>query len=175
MRQKQVVILEISILLLLSAACFIAFYYKYPSWTVFSLLGCTVFAIILFIYWYGFKNRKLFPKRAAVNHLMLVNDAGEVKKNWHIAGEQSLVIGKTYKNQSVDIDLGETEYAVLIAREHAIMNLVEGEWYLEDLGSRNGTGVKSEIEADIYKLKNQPYKLKKNDWIYIGKTKLIIQ
>ncbi|MCB5954232.1 FHA domain-containing protein [Enterococcus sp. CWB-B31] len=167
--------LELSLLALLLAASVAAFFGEYEVWLKFSLYVCTAGALILFIYWYGVKTQKLFPKKAAINHLLLVNDSGEVQKNWHIQGEQSLILGKSYKSQSVDIDLSETEYAVLVAKEHALMNLVDGEWYLEDLGSRNGTGVKSEHAQTIYKLKDKPYKLKKNDWIYIAKTKLIVQ
>lgn len=175
MTRKLKLFLEGSMLLLLIGACVVAYRGSYPLWVKITLYCCTVTAFIFFIYWYGIRGRKGLLKRGAINHLLLVNDSGEVQKNWHIVGEQSLILGKTYQNQSVDIDLSETEYAVLIAKEHAVMNLVDGEWYLEDLGSRNGTGVKSEGDVEIYRLRDKPYKLKKNDWIYIAKTKIMVQ
>lgn len=169
------IVLDIGIFILLLLTCFFIYYYSY-SYPFF--LVCILLTVVSFGYLCNdlLKIIRSHTKELydGISRLILVDENDEMIKEWHINGEQSILIGRSYKNQPVDIDLSQEFYAVLIAREHAVMNFVQGEWYLEDLGSINGTAVKSEEVGYINKLTNKPYKLRKKDTIYIGKTKLIV-
>ncbi|WP_162859595.1 FHA domain-containing protein [Listeria goaensis] len=113
---------------------------------------------------------KILPN---VKRISLLDIDGKAIKEWHIVGKSGLIIGKSYKNQRVDVDLADTEYAILIAQEHAVLNFVDGYWYIEDLGSRNGTGVKSKQDSRIKRLgEKETYQIRAGDKIYIAKTLL---
>ena len=73
---------------------------------------------------------------------------------------------------------GETIYFSLTegnnpSEEYAILNKVDQYWYIESLTTR--VGIKRAREQYVYKLKpKMPYKLQKNDIIYIEKIRLLI-
>jgi pSer/pThr/pTyr-binding forkhead associated (FHA) protein len=85
----------------------------------------------------------------------LVNlDKGKI----HTLTEEELSIGRS---TSCDI-LINTDATV--SRRHAIVKMIGTEFYLEDLGSRNGTSVNGEL------VKGTKIKLNPDDQIHIGKT-----
>lgn len=131
-----------------------------------ALIGCVILL-------YAASKQMPHKMIPTINRIALIDISGEIVKEWHIVGKSGLVIGKSYKKQVVDVDLADTEYAILIAREHAVLNFVEGHWYIEDLGSRNGTGVKSKQSSKIRRLaEKETYQIQAGDRIYIAKTLL---
>ena len=128
---------------------------------------------ISLIIWIGLlvkKNYKRRPK-SKIKTIQLLNEREEVVKEWYIRDEQGLLIGKNFQNQLVDIDLTDSDYAVLIEKQHAALNCVNGKWFLEDLGSRNGTGIKVAKTSHIQRLKDEEVIVANpGDRIYIAKT-----
>jgi predicted small secreted protein len=131
-------------------------------------LGCALL-------WGIFATRKLWSikPRSKIRRIQLLNQQEAIVKEWYITDEQGLLIGKSYQSNPVDIDLSETEYAALIEKVHATINFVKGAWYLEDMGSRNGTGVKARNQTGITRLEDdEKVQLQVGDRIYIAKTAL---
>ena len=58
---------------------------------------------------------------------------------------------------------------------HAILNYVDGFWYIEDMQSKNGTQIKGCLENKLYNIKDGQSKLTKKDYIFIGLNKLQIR
>ena len=81
------------------------------------------------------------------------------------------MIGKNFQNQLVDIDLTDSDYAVLVERQHAVLNCSKGKWFLEDLASRNGTAIKAEKATQIQRLKDEEVvSVSPGDRIYVAKA-----
>ena len=132
-----------------------------------------IFVGILLIVWIVYLVKKYYKRRpkSKVKTIQLLNELEVVVKEWYIRDEQGLLIGKNFQNQLVDIDLTDSDYAVLVEKQHAALNRVNGKWYLEDLGSRNGTGIKAANSSQIQRLKEDEVILvDPGDRIYIAKT-----
>jgi len=115
-------------------------------------------------------------RKSHLQTISLLDEQEKVIKEWHIAKEQGLLIGKQTPRQTVDIDLSEADYAVLIDEEHATLNCVNGQWYVEDLNSENGTGVKLPDQLRIKKLQEkEQVKVCSDTRLYIGKTILLLK
>jgi len=111
--------------------------------------------------------------RSTLKRIQLLNEQEDVIKEWYIRDEQGLVIGKNFQNQLVDLDLTDADYAVLIEKQHALLNCVDGKWFLEDLGSRNGVGVKKVQAAYVQRLEREEVvPVESGDRIYIAKSVL---
>ena len=108
---------------------------KYMGYGVSVVFGAFVTVRILTIILAGEKDK-------AISKLVLVGENGKNIKTWNIEGKVSLLIGRNTKNNEVDIDLSNVEYSELISRQHAILNYADGRWYIEDVGSAHGTGLK---------------------------------
>ncbi|WP_250277272.1 FHA domain-containing protein [[Clostridium] colinum] len=130
---------------------------------------------------YIIKSNKIINNFNILNSLTrisLLNEQGNIIKSWDLYGKTSLVIGKDRKNQYndvtlVDINLSNCAYATLVDVEHAVLNYSNGCWYIEDLDSKNGISIKKKMENKKYKLSpDEPYKLEKEDIIYLGLTEL---
>ena len=107
--------------------------------------------------------------------LVLVGENGKNIKTWNIEGKVSLLIGRNTKNNEVDIDLSNVEYSELISRQHAILNYADGRWYIEDVGSAHGTGLKR-INEEKFRLEvERSYELKHGDIIFIANTKIMVK
>jgi len=123
------------------------------------------------------KGRKAKPESVTpIKRLILMTPDGEREKEWHCEGITSFLIGKGTVSNSVDIELGDTHYSDYIADEHAILNYADGIWYLEDLGSLNGVGLRKRDE--VYTLRLKPdvaYKIDEGDIIYISKAKILVR
>lgn len=110
--------------------------------------------------------------------LILKNDEGRNVKVWDIENKTALLIGKSGREEDneVDIDLAESEYAVLISKQHAVLNFSSGSWYIEDIGSTNGSGLKSSDANEKVLLETgRPYPINAGDIIYIANTKILVK
>ncbi|TVX95106.1 FHA domain-containing protein [Cohnella terricola] len=113
-------------------------------------------------------------KLKSVSKLVLLDEDGESVKEWFIQGETSLLIGKSSSREEVDIDLSDTEYASLISLQHAVLNYSEGSWYLEDLDSRNGIGIRSSNQSAAVRLDpDATHRVEIGDLIYLANTRII--
>ncbi|MGF9642334.1 FHA domain-containing protein [Paenibacillus sp. FSL L8-0502] len=120
------------------------------------------------------------PKPKAQRHriakLVLIDEEGESIKEWYIEGETSLLIGKTTSRSEADIDLAGTDYASLVSVEHAVLNRVNSDWFVEDVDSDNGTGLRSANESVTKKLESgEPYRIYSGDLLYIANTRLLVK
>lgn len=116
------------------------------------------------------KYGKRRPK-SKIKTIQLLNDQEEVVKVWYIRDEQGLLIGKNFQNQWVDIDLTDADYAVLVEKQHATLNCVKGKWFLEDLDSRNGTGIKTAKHPQVKRLADEEVVMvHPGDRIYVAKA-----
>ena len=109
-----------------------------------------------------------------ITHVILKNEDGYDTKIWAVGKANSLIIGKTTRIR-VDIDLSNTAYSTLISRNHAILNRTDKGWYIEDLSSRNGTGVKTYEDNRKIKIGSSPVKVQSGDIIYIATTALLLK
>ncbi len=111
-----------------------------------------------------------------ITKLMMIDEQGNEKEKWELKGKKSLLIGKKIKNNEVDIDLSNAEYASLVSKQHAVLNFAAENWYIEDIGSCNGVGIKKISDSSKKKLeKDTPYKLDVGDIIYIANTPLMVE
>ncbi|MDT3428977.1 hypothetical protein J2Z22_004573 [Paenibacillus forsythiae] len=116
------------------------------------------------------------PPVQEVIKLVLLDDDGDPLKEWYIKGEISLLIGKTNARQEADIDLANSEYASLISAEHAVLNRVGSEWYVEDVDSRSGTGLRAAKNSAVDKLESgEPHRIGPGDLLYIANTRLLVK
>ena len=52
----------------------------------------------------------------------------------------------------MDINLQNTEYGGMADRQHAVLNYAAGQWYIEDLGSRNGVRIQDAKDGKVYQV-----------------------
>lgn len=178
-------------------SCTIAYYYNFSKDI---LTGISIFVMALLIVdlfysnWSLKRDLELYEKSQAVRdariiksiedksevqknnitHLILKNESGYDIRTWVIGKQNSLIIGKTSRIR-VDVDLTSTAYSSLISKQHAILNRTDSGWYLEDLGSRNGTGVKRYSDNRKIKIGNAPVKVQSGDIIYIATTAILLK
>ncbi len=111
-----------------------------------------------------------------VRKLVLLNDRGVEIDEWLIADQTSLLIGKSTTDNKADIDLSGIEYESLINYEHAVLNYVSGVWYIEDIDSVNGVGIKKAHKRVKNRLKHEsPYPIGNGDTIYIANTRILVK
>ncbi|ATP40162.1 hypothetical protein CSE16_08925 [Solibacillus sp. R5-41] len=111
-----------------------------------------------------------------IKKLVLLSQDGEIAREWDIQGKTSLLIGKSTTNQEVDINLSGTEYESLISNEHAVLNCVSEAWYLEDIDSVNGVGIKKADKRIKNRLRHEsPYRINNGDTIYIANTRILVK
>ena len=115
-------------------------------------------------------------KTVHIRKVLLLNEEHQVLKQWSIDGRAGLVIGKNTENTKADIDLSDTALSALISDEHALLNYTNGNWYVEDFDSEQGTAVQKYNSNDMeYLNKAEPVQLEPGDYIYIGKTILQVR
>lgn len=111
-----------------------------------------------------------------INKLVLLGNDGESLKEWYIQGIPSMLIGKSSPDHEVDIDLADVEYASLISKEHAVLNYSSGSWFIEDIDSENGVGIRKLGEKTAHKLQNdQPNEIHFGDMIYLANTQILVK
>ena len=112
--------------------------------------------------------------RNEISNIILKNDEGYDIKTWSVGKVDSLVIGKNSRVK-VDIDLSNCNYSQIISKKHAMLNKTDNGWYLEDLNSKNGTGISRLSDNRKLKVKDSPVKVQSGDTIYIGQTALLLK
>lgn len=113
--------------------------------------------------------------KGGVSMLILISEDGRSLRTWNIRGKVSFLIGRNTKDNEVDIDLSEAEYSELVSRQHAVLNFAEGRWYLEDVGSSYGTGLKK-VDEEKFKLDSERlYEINSGDTLYIANTKIMVK
>jgi hypothetical protein len=122
---------------------------------------------------FSFKKEKI--QDTFLSELVLLSEEDTVVKTWNILGKNSLVIGKKNSEEDIDIDLSDTYFSGTVSDVHAILNYVDGSWYIEDMQSKNGTQIKGFLEDKLYNIKDGQSKLAKKDYIFIGLNKLQIR
>ena len=107
--------------------------------------------------------------RKGISEILLLGEEGNVTAVWDIYGKTSIVFGKDERENQVDVNLKNTDYAGTIDGEHAVMNYSDGSWYIEDLDSENGTRLQRGGEGRKYRVSSrEPCRVEKNDIIYLG-------
>ncbi|AMA73489.1 FHA domain-containing protein [Aneurinibacillus thermoaerophilus] len=142
-------------------------------------IGVSLLLLIVTIR-YVIKKYRVFTvqheEKKGITRLVLLDEEGESVKEWYIQGETSLLIGKNSSQNEVDIDLSDAEYASLISKQHAVLNYAAGNWYIEDIDSKNGIGVKKANKSTKRRLENQtPYRIDSGDIIYIANTRILFK
>nr|WP_275695595.1 FHA domain-containing protein [Fredinandcohnia sp. SECRCQ15] len=87
-----------------------------------------------------------------------------------------MLIGKSSPDHEVDIDLSDVDYASLISKEHAVLNFSSGSWFIEDLESENGVGLRKLGERSPQKLQSDnPSELHFGDMIFLANTRILVK
>ena len=140
----------------------------------------TAVIILLLVLWFYYARRNTQKQnvlyQSNIKKFVLITRDGEKEKEWYCEGVNSFLIGKSTIDHEVDIDLADTYYAEYISPNHAVLNYAEGYWYIEDLNSKNGVGIKKKGEEYALRLKPMTsYKIDEGDMIYISKAKLFVR
>ncbi len=168
----------IVILLFLLAVCIYFLYFINKDIEI-RAVGTAVI-ILLLILWFYYERRSTQKQnvlyQSNIKKFVLITRDGEKEKEWYCEGVNSFLIGKSTIDYEVDIDLADTYYAEYISPNHAVLNYAEGYWYIEDLNSKNGVGIKKRGEEYALRLKPMTsYKIDEGDMIYISKAKLFVR
>ncbi len=108
-------------------------------------------------------------RRKEISEILLLGEENNITAVWDIYGKTSIVFGKDERENQIDINLKNTDYAGTIDGEHAVMNYSNGCWYIEDLESENGTRIQRGGEGGKYRVSSrEPCRVEKNDIIYLG-------
>ena len=152
-------------------------------WVKILVISCLVCLAIMFLiiqYYRTLRKLKVQTPRSNIqftkkniDKIVLLNEENRIIKSWDISGMAGLVIGKNSGNNQVDIDLSDLAVVETISEEHAVLNYANGNWFIEDSDSFNGTGIKKVCDDNIlYLNKSEQIKLEPHDYIYIGKAVL---
>lgn len=113
---------------------------------------------------------------AKVSELVLLNEEGKGLAVWPLYGKVSMVIGRDVGENNVDVNLSSATYASMVEVEHAVLNYSGGEWYIEDLASKNGVSVQKKEDGKKYKLApDKPCRVESGDVILIAMTRLLLR
>ncbi len=163
---------------------FIFFLYFINKDISIRILG-TIALLLLLVVWYIFEYKKnkvnsinplIHFEEKNIKRFILITYEGEKEKEWYCDGVKSFLIGKGTTSKDVDIELGDTHYSKFISNEHAVLNFTNGFWYIEDLNSTNGVGLKKNGEEFALRLKPMvAYKVDEGDIIYISKAKILVR
>ncbi|GIP59767.1 FHA domain-containing protein [Paenibacillus sp. FSL W8-0186] len=145
------------------------------TWQMSIVAGAAVIASVV-IWTGGRPHAKPSLAREAVTKIVLLDDDGERVKEWYVKGETSVLIGKNTQSGEVDIDLSDSEYASLVSSEHAVLNRVGDQWFIEDAESHSGTGIRKAGRSDAKRLiVEEPVEIGPGDLIFIANTRLLVK
>ncbi|MFF2093629.1 FHA domain-containing protein [Paenibacillus sp. NPDC058174] len=175
-RSKGIIIIDILILITAIEALYYAFFINTDEQVMWAAAIAALTALLIFLGVKLIKRNGMKRKTEPIAKLVLLDEEGERMKEWYINGETSLLIGKSSGRSEVDIDLSDAEYASIISPQHAVLNYAKGSWYVEDLDSRNGVGLRKFNRSAVTRLDNeQPYKLDAGDMLLIANTRLLVK
>ena len=111
-----------------------------------------------------------------ITEIVLLNEEGAEITVWDLYGKTSVVIGRDVRENQVDIDLSQSPYASMVDIEHAVLNYCAGNWYVEDLGSKNGIGIEKPGDGKLYRLSpDTPCRLERGDCLQVGLNRLLLR
>lgn len=178
---NKVISFMVTLFILLCISVFIYFLYFVNTDMTIRVVG-TILALLIVVAWlrfeYKYARRGLHgdDQESPIKRFILMTRDGEREKEWCCDGMTSFLIGKSSTAKEVDIELGDTHYNDYISNEHAVLNYADGFWYIEDLNSLNGVGIKKKGEDYALRLKPMvSYKIDEGDIIYISKAKLLVR
>lgn len=171
---------SIDLVIVVTAIVFSVLAYFYIEEEQGRNLYCVSFAGIAVLFsilaWRTRTPKKTTYPRGKVNELVLLSEENTELASWNLYGKISLVIGRDIGENHVDVNLNHVTYASMIDLEHAVLNYSDGNWYIEDIGSKNGLSIQKIQDGRKYRLSaNQPCLLDKGDIIYVGLTRLLIR
>lgn len=171
----------LTLVIILGSLSIIFFLYFVNKGALLRYTGTLILAALLAV-WILFefrwaqksKEQAYSEYESPIKRFVLIAGGGEREKEWYCEGAKSFLIGKSTAGREVDMELGDTEYSEYIADEHAALNYADGFWYIEDLDSLNGVGIKKRDEEFALRIKpGTPYKIDEGDIIYISKAKIL--
>jgi hypothetical protein len=165
-------------IVLVGAAMFIYVYWGDTSFMLKAIVSSVLIFVSVWLLLYSLLKpaQKKTPSSEGITKLVMLDEDGQSRKEWYIHGEISLLIGKSSNQSEVDIDLSESEYASLISKQHAVLNYVSGSWFIEDVESRNGVGVKKARQKEKTRLElDEPHRIGSGDILYIANTRLLVK
>lgn len=169
-----VMVIDIAIFLISLAT----FYYIYFVNEDINLKYMGYGLIAVFLVFFGLKLYTITRNRRSkggISKLVLISEDGRSIKTWSIAGKVSFLIGRNTKDNEVDIDLSDAEYSELVSRQHAVLNFSDGKWFIEDIGSSYGSGLKK-VDEEKFKLDTERlYEINSGDTLYIANTKILVK
>lgn len=118
---------------------------------------------------------KLPTDKKVVMEAVLLSEEDTELSVWDMYGKTALLIGRDGKEKQVDIDLGKSPYAGMVDVEHAVLNFSTGQWFVEDLGSKNGISMKKN-DGKRYRLASgTPCRIERGDCLYVGANRLLFR
>lgn len=163
------------IMLFLASIYFIYFVNRDPNLKKAGIIGSVLFFVI-YISKIAASANRFEKKYNEIQRLILKDDEGRNVKVWDLENKTSLLVGKKSRDNDVDIDLSETQYATLVSKQHAVLNYSGESWYIEDLGSTNGSGIKRVKDNKRIRLEQgKPYRLNAGDLIYIANIQILVK
>lgn len=142
---------------------------------IFYIFAVLVVCTMFYFFIKDFTLKKNNVQDTFLSELVLLSEENTVIKSWSILGKNSLLIGKKNSEEDIDIDLCDTAFVGTVSDVHAVLNYVDGIWYIEDMQSKNGTQIKGFLEDKLYNIRDGQSRLAKNDYIFIGLNKLQIR
>lgn len=178
-------ILDAIIFICSCAVCATSYYYLFGRQ---QLVACTASAIVALVFLILLVRR---PRKSAIKYndplpsampapgiteAVLLNEDDEQIATWDLFGKVGVVIGRDVGENHVNINLSNCTYASMIDVEHAILNHAADNWYIEDVGSKNGVSVMKAVDGKKYRLAaGQPCLLQPGDIVYIAMTRLLVR
>ena len=158
----------------------VSYFYKTDTQ---KLIICSISVILFFIFIYKFLKKDRYekfkiveesynPLKNQIMELALLNEENIPIAFWKMYGKSSMVIGLDVGENKVDVNLLNTTYASTIDVEHAVLNYANDKWYIEDLGTKNGTSIVKKDKKKYALTIGKPCLVEKGDIIYISLTKL---
>ncbi|MGE8000571.1 FHA domain-containing protein [Lysinibacillus sp. NPDC093190] len=177
--KKQMIIKIIDIIIVTIAFFFILYVFVMNQDFILKTIIGLMLVILAIIYGsmkYEARDTNYKVTNNKIRKLVLLNDRGGEIDEWEIDDQTSLLIGKSSADNKVDIDLSGTEYESLINYEHAVLNNVSGVWYIEDIESVNGVGLKKAHKRVKNRIKHEsPNPIGNGDTIYIANTRILVK
>lgn len=149
--------------------------FDFPVKILLTVLGVSIFLHSAWTLYNSNDHKKNFKRETQkiISKISLIDKTGEIISSWELYGKISMIIGKDIGENFVDIDLSQSPYAAMVDVEHAVLNYSDGDWYIEDLDSKNGVAIKKVGQKKSYKLSaTEPCKLDFGDIIFIGNCQL---
>lgn len=147
-----------------------------------KLIWVLLFGIYLACYcstrlsiWKSSMDNSIALKHDGIENLALISEQGTILREWRIINKNGIVIGKSTADVIVDVDLSQIADAPFISKRHAVLNFASGDWYIEDLDSRNGIHVKQPGKKSISIKGSGPVLLERGDMFYISNTVFVLR